>query len=52
MAKFLFYFGYLLGGGILSFFLPAEIRFVLGFLFALLTAWAYKTVSGGEVRNG
>lgn len=49
--KVVFFIMYFLFGGILSYFLPHEIKFAIGFLFACISIWAWKVITK-EVQNG
>lgn len=51
MPKSLFYTLYMIAGGILSFFIPENGRYLLGFGFSLLAGWAYRVIRK-EVPNG
>lgn len=52
MIKSLFYFLYCVAGAVISYFLPENSRFTLGFIMAIVAEWAYKTITTKEVRNG
>lgn len=49
--KLAFFVIYFLAGGVISYFIPDQIKFVLGFTFALLSGWAWKMMSK-EVHHG
>lgn len=45
ILKVIFFTMYFLSGGIISYFIPHEVRFAIGFLFACISIWAWKTIS-------
>jgi hypothetical protein len=46
--KYVFYCMYISGGMILSYFLPENSRFTLGFMFALLTEWCWRILTRND----
>lgn len=50
--KWVFYFLYMIAGGIISYFLPDALRFLFGFLLAVTTRWAWVTLNSKEVHHG
>lgn len=52
VAKVVFGLMYFGGGGVVSFFLPVEVRYVFGYLSAAVCVWAWKTIAKEEVNHG
>lgn len=49
--KSIFYFVYFLFGAILSYFLPENSRYTLGFCMAMLSAWAWRVLSKEQPKK-
>jgi hypothetical protein len=51
IVKAVFFAMYFLAAGVLSYFIPHPIKFVAGFIFAWLSAWAWKMISTDQVER-
>jgi hypothetical protein len=52
VAKVVFGLMYFVSGGVVSFFLPVEVRYCFGYVAAAISVWAWKVITMEEVNHG